>query len=388
MEKNYQIFISSTYDDLKEERKKVQDTILSMCHFPIGMEMFSAADEEQWEIIKETIDSSDYYVLIIANRYGTLIEEGENMGISYTEKEYKYAKSKNIPILAFIIDKSVPRLENQRESSIKAQRKLNKFIEEVKTGRMVQWWKTGDDLASKVMNSLNKQFIKGKRPGWIRTTDSVSNYEIDKAKSDIEKLRKINEELKDKLYVLPAMFIEALDLRNMKCYISQNNKINNIIILENEYNCNENGHIIYFTNKISNINVIKDEFIMLAYTYPKNQNWVKYYYNDYALFFSIRGSKKINQVQIEIKEKNTSLICILHKKFDVDKNRQDFFIRIRDCDIRYLSNIREICFTIYNDFYNGVGECEFEVCDVWLKQLHTNKEPFPPISSIQNQHGV
>ena len=54
MEKKYQIFISSTYEDLKEERRKVQDTILSMYQFPIGMEMFSAADEEQWEIIQET----------------------------------------------------------------------------------------------------------------------------------------------------------------------------------------------------------------------------------------------------------------------------------------------------------------------------------------------
>lgn len=374
MEKKYQIFISSTYDDLKEERKKVQDIILSMYHFPIGMEMFSAADEEQWEIIKETIDSSDYYVLIIANRYGTVIEEGEDIGISYTEKEYKYAKSKNIPILAFIIDKSVPRLENQRESSTKLQKKLSKFIEEVKKGRMVEWWKTGDELASKVMNSLNKQFIKGKRPGWIRTTDSVSSYELNKAKSDIKNLQKINEELIEKSYELPTMFLEALDLRNMKCYISQNNKINNIIILENEYNRNTNGHIIYFTNNSNNINVIKDEFIMLAYTYPKNQNWVKYYYNDYALFFSIRGSQNINQVQVEIKEKNTSLICILHKKFNIKENRQDFFIRLRDCDIRYLSNIKEICFTIYNDFYNDVGKCEFEVCDVWLKQLSTNYE--------------
>ena len=30
MEKKYQIFISSTYTDLIEERKKVRDTILNM----------------------------------------------------------------------------------------------------------------------------------------------------------------------------------------------------------------------------------------------------------------------------------------------------------------------------------------------------------------------
>ena len=107
MEKKYQIFISSTYTDLIEERKKVRDTILNMLHFPVGMEVFGAADEEQWEIIKDTIDSSDYYVLIIARRYGTIISEGPDAGISYTEKEYRYAKEKGIPILAFLMDDSV-----------------------------------------------------------------------------------------------------------------------------------------------------------------------------------------------------------------------------------------------------------------------------------------
>ena len=56
MEKKYQIFISSTYIDLVEARVKVRDAILSMLHFRVGMEMFNAADEEQWEIIQEKID--------------------------------------------------------------------------------------------------------------------------------------------------------------------------------------------------------------------------------------------------------------------------------------------------------------------------------------------
>lgn len=369
MEKKYQIFISSTFEDLKEERKKVQDTILSMYHFPIGMEMFSAADEEQWEIIKETIDSSDYYVLIIANRYGTIIEKGKDKGISYTEKEYRYAKSKNIPILAFVIDKSVPRLESQREAISETQEKLNEFIKEVGTGRMIQWWTSGEDLAAKVMNSLNKQIIKGKRPGWIRAIDCISGSELDKLKKEIQDLQKVNEHLKYNSYELPLSFLETIDLRELKCYISQGNKINDIIILEDEYNSNENGHIIYFTNNDNRVKKFKDEFIMLAYTYSKNQNWVKYYYNDYGLFFSIRGSKNISKVQIEIKEKYSSLVCVLNEQFYVEDDRKDYFIKLRDCDIRHLSNIREICFTIYNDYFNDTGECEFEVCDVWLKQL-------------------
>ncbi len=112
MEKKYQIFISSTYTDLIDARAKVQEAILSMLHFPVGMEMFSAADEEQWEIIQDTIDSSDYYILIIGHRYGSTIDTGEDAGISYTEKEFRYAIEKQIPVLAFILSELIASLYN------------------------------------------------------------------------------------------------------------------------------------------------------------------------------------------------------------------------------------------------------------------------------------
>lgn len=45
LEKKYQFFISSTYEDLKERNKAIQ-AILTMNQFSIGMEMFSAADDD------------------------------------------------------------------------------------------------------------------------------------------------------------------------------------------------------------------------------------------------------------------------------------------------------------------------------------------------------
>ena len=186
MDKKYQIFISSTYNDLKEERRKVQDTILSMYQFPIGMEMFSAADEEQWEIIKETIDSSDYYILIIAHRYGSTIESGEDVGISYTEKEYRYAKSLGIPVLAFIIDESVAVIPGNIEVDSEKKAKLDAFINDVKTGRIVEWWKTKEELAGKVTNSLNKQITRKKRPGWIR----ADNFNIEEIQKELIEMSK------------------------------------------------------------------------------------------------------------------------------------------------------------------------------------------------------
>lgn len=138
MDKKYQVFISSTYEDLQEERQKVQEAILSMYQFPIGMEMFSADDSEQWEIIRETIDTSDFYILIIAHRYGSIIKEGKDAGMSYTEKEFRYARSKGIPILAYIISDSVSVLPKNMDTEPAKIRKLNAFKEEVKKGRIVE----------------------------------------------------------------------------------------------------------------------------------------------------------------------------------------------------------------------------------------------------------
>ena len=72
MERKYQIFISSTFEDLKEERKEVTQALLEMDCIPTGMEMFQASDDNQWELIKSVISSCDYYIVIIAGRYGSV----------------------------------------------------------------------------------------------------------------------------------------------------------------------------------------------------------------------------------------------------------------------------------------------------------------------------
>lgn len=123
-DKKYQIFVSSTFTDLIDARARVTETILSMYHFPIGMEMFSAANDNQWAVIKRTIDISDYYVLIIGQRYGSVTEEG----ISYTEKEYDYARKMGLPILAFIMNEEIPTKPFQREKNTESQIKLQEFV--------------------------------------------------------------------------------------------------------------------------------------------------------------------------------------------------------------------------------------------------------------------
>ena len=71
MDKKYQIFVSSTYRDLEEERRKVIEQILNLGHIPVGMVLFQAGDETQWGYIQKRIVECDYYIVLVAERYGS-----------------------------------------------------------------------------------------------------------------------------------------------------------------------------------------------------------------------------------------------------------------------------------------------------------------------------
>lgn len=166
MEKKYQVFVSSTYEDLKDERNEIIKAILEMGHIPVGMEMFSAADEEQWKVIARTIDSVDYYAVIVAHRYGSVTSDG----ISYTEKEFDYAASQGVPVLGFVIDGSASWPSTKIDTDRKKLKKLSSFKAKVKS-RLMQFWTNKDDLRGKFSVALMKAIINSPRTGWARADE-------------------------------------------------------------------------------------------------------------------------------------------------------------------------------------------------------------------------
>lgn len=98
MDKRYQVFVSSTFADLEEERQEVMQALLELDCMPAGMELFPATNSDQWSLIKKIIDDSDYYIVILAGRYGSIGPDG----ISYTEMEYRYALETGKPVIGFI----------------------------------------------------------------------------------------------------------------------------------------------------------------------------------------------------------------------------------------------------------------------------------------------
>lgn len=164
MNKKYTVFLSSTFDDLREERREVIHALLEMDCIPCCMETFPADDDEQFEFIKSVIDECDYYILIIAGRYGSI---GKN-GISFTEMEYRYALGNGIPVLSFIHN-DINSISLQKSEKTKLNRKkLDAFIKYVSNGKLVKFWNGKEDLAGKVTRAMISAIERHPSIGWIR----------------------------------------------------------------------------------------------------------------------------------------------------------------------------------------------------------------------------
>jgi hypothetical protein len=169
MEKVYQVFVSSTYADLKDERRHVSETLAKAGYIPAGMELFPAADQQQLEFIKRVIDRCDYYVVIIGGRYGSLADDK----VSFTESEYEYALEKRIPILAFLhaAPDAIP--VGKTDKDVDKATKLKNFRDRLATGRMIDQWADPHELCTKGRNCghASNQFDAWRRVGPRRPSD-------------------------------------------------------------------------------------------------------------------------------------------------------------------------------------------------------------------------
>lgn len=191
----YQVFISSTYTDLIDARNAAINTVLESYNFPVGMEMFGADNDEQWTIIKELIDSSDFYILIMGHRYGSISKKD---GISFTEKEFDYALEKGVKFMCFVRRDNVATLPHERDEDPVIKEKLSKFRSKVTTDRNCEFWDSVDDLKHKISNSLYKNMRKHGGIGWVRGNQISGQLaeELAKLSEENRKLREENESLK------------------------------------------------------------------------------------------------------------------------------------------------------------------------------------------------
>lgn len=185
-DKRYQVFVSSTYEDLKPERQEIMHALLELDCIPSGMELFPAASEDQWSLIKGVIDDCDYYIVIIGGRYGSLGPDG----ISYTEMEYRYALSTEKPVIAFL-HKDPTSLPAKYTEQTEEGRKSLEVFRKLAQQKMCKYWGSAQELGSVVSRSLIMLQKRHPGTGWVRG-DQVPSAD---ATAEILRLRKRIEQL-------------------------------------------------------------------------------------------------------------------------------------------------------------------------------------------------
>lgn len=190
MRKRYQVFVSSTYKDLKEQRALVIKHIHDMGHFPVGMEIFPASDQTQWEYIKSIIDDSDYYVLILGGCYGSL----DSDGLSFTEKEYQYAVKKGLHVLVHFRDEVESLPPQDRDDDLS---NISRFRSVAMKARLARAWKTEAELTAGVIISLQQAIANSPAIGWVRGDQVLSNKDHLAVSQMAAENARLQEELKD-----------------------------------------------------------------------------------------------------------------------------------------------------------------------------------------------
>lgn len=187
MEKRYQVFVSSTYQDLQEERQEVMHALLELDCIPAGMELFPAANESQWSLIKRVIEDCDYYVLILGGRYGSCGPDG----VSYTEMEYRHALEVGKPTIAFLHKDPGTIQANKCESAQEGKEKLIAFRAFVEK-KLCKYWTTPSELGSVVSRSLIQLIKTTPAIGWVRADelpDKNATLELLKLRQRVDELQ-------------------------------------------------------------------------------------------------------------------------------------------------------------------------------------------------------
>lgn len=187
MTKRYQVFVSSPYADLQQERAEVTRALLELDCIPAGMELFPAADDDAWTLIRKVIDDSDYYLLILAGRYGSIGPEG----VSYTHMEYNYLLDSGKPIIAFLHADPLQLAALKTETDPNARASLDTFRELVRK-KHCKMWNSATELGSVVSRSVVQLMKTRPGVGWIRADTAYNEIvapEILRLRQEIDRLQ-------------------------------------------------------------------------------------------------------------------------------------------------------------------------------------------------------
>lgn len=191
MVRKYHVFISSTQDDLKNERAVLTRLIWEIGHIPVCPDDFDITDKEDRRIIKRLIGGCDYLLALVAHKHGPPVA-----GSSETEIEYACAVKLGIPVLGLIIGEKARWKESKWEQNDALIRALEDYKRRLQTHPHM-FWTNSQDLKQKARELLTHEMFMNPRNGWTEG----DSQDGPPAVNVMSRLISENEEMKRQLMV-------------------------------------------------------------------------------------------------------------------------------------------------------------------------------------------
>lgn len=179
MIRKHQVFISSAMEDLREARSELILETLCQGQIPFGMEMFNPGTTKSLDVIREKVQQSDIFVILVGARLGARTTPEPRR--SFTEFEFELALQLGLPILAFLLDESefrrirseVPVSDLQREDD-SALMAFRERVTRINGGSRIVGWFSHNDLGTlrsqygRALNDCVTQLTHDKYSGgWV-----------------------------------------------------------------------------------------------------------------------------------------------------------------------------------------------------------------------------
>lgn len=151
------IFLSSTYEDLKDFRRKALDVITSLKQTYEGMEFFGADTRTPLDVMLDKLSYCQLYIGIIGMRYGSV---DKNTQKSYTELEYEKARDLGIPCLIYIIDEENALIAPKYVDRGVLADKLDAFKNKLRSEHVIKKFISPDSLGEALQHDLRETMTR------------------------------------------------------------------------------------------------------------------------------------------------------------------------------------------------------------------------------------
>lgn len=194
--RKFQVFVAIHDPGLDEERRAVQLALMRAHMIPLGAAFPPVTDDRGWEVIAHTIDTSDYYVSVVARRGSVRIGSADRR---WVEHGHQRALDVGVPVLQFVQDDEDGQAAAWHDEGLR--------------------WSTADDLARKVVEAVRDQIAADEAsghlpPGWIRGVDVLGIAgELARLSAENRALREPAPEIVVPDRVRPPVKLRLLDLK-------------------------------------------------------------------------------------------------------------------------------------------------------------------------------